>query len=282
MTLANQWFRGIFEALLSPFRSLPPIVGLGVVSLVASVVILLLFRATSNQPKLAAVKRKIHACLFEIRLLRDDAVGILRAQGEMLLHQGAYLKLVLLPLGVMTVLLLPVIAHLQFHYGYRGLLPGQQAVFKVRLKDGWRSRLADGSGRRPVIHLHSPGGITVETAPVWIPSLREMAWRIRASRWGDYLLEVRTAAGETVSKTVRVSRAIGRRSPERLGSGFSNQLLYPAEDPLPENSAIASIAVGYPAGAISLFGWEAHWMIVFFVLSTVFALLLRGPLKVTI
>ena len=57
-----------FDLLLFPFRQLHPMVGLTVVSAIAAVLMLLGYRATSNQPAVEAVKRKIAAGLFEIRL----------------------------------------------------------------------------------------------------------------------------------------------------------------------------------------------------------------------
>ena len=52
---------------------------------------LLVFKKTSNQAKLEAVKRQIHACLFEIRMFSDDLPAILRAQREILRHNLRYI-----------------------------------------------------------------------------------------------------------------------------------------------------------------------------------------------
>ena len=56
----------------------------------------------------------------------------------------------------------------------------------------------------------------------------------------------------------------------------------PAEDPLPASAPIESITVDYPDAEVSLFGWGLHWIIVFFVLSIVFAFALRNRFGVTI
>src|SRR5208337_1534429 len=120
-----------------------------------------------------------------------------------------------------------------------------------------------------------------DALPIWIPSERELDWRIRAERWGDYEASLRLA-GETYTKTVQVRQEVRRRSPVRLDSAFLNQLLYPAEDPLPENSPVESITLGYKDGAVSIFGWHVKWYIAFFGLSIIFAFGMRKPLRVTI
>jgi len=103
VNFVNGALRPLFDALLLPFRSLPPIVGLLVVSLVAAIGMLLVYKRTSNQDRLEAVKRQIHACLFEIRLFKDDVPAILRAQTEILRHNAKYLALSLVPMLWMIV-----------------------------------------------------------------------------------------------------------------------------------------------------------------------------------
>jgi hypothetical protein len=244
------------------------------VSLVAAVLMLLVFKATSNQPKLEAVKRQIHACLFEIRLFNDDLLAILRAQVEILRHNLRYLGLSLVPMLFMIVPLLLVIAQLQFHYGYEGLRPGQDFLLEVKLA-------APPGLSRPAASLEAPGGLVVETPPVFIPSQRELAWRVRATEWGDYQLRLRVD-GQEYAKAVQVSKAVRRRSPVRLEAGFLNDLLYPAEEALPKGSLVTSISVQYPEASVSLLGWRVHWMVAFFVLSIVFAFALRGRFGVVL
>jgi uncharacterized membrane protein (DUF106 family) len=284
VSAVNALLRSVFDLLLYPFRSLPPIVGLLAVSLLAAVGMLLVFKATSNQPQLDAVKRQIHACLFEIRLFNDDLPAILRAQMEILRHNLNYLRLSAVPMLWMIVPFVFVIAQLQFHYGYRGLTPGQDFLVKVQLKDKWQTS-AGVAGTlvptRPAASLQAPPGLKVETPAVWIPSQRELAWRLRAEEWGDYNLALQLGDKE-YSKTVQVSTAVRRRSPVRLEPGLVNELFYPAEDPLPKQSPIAAITLGYPEGSVSVFGWAINWLVFFFVVSALFAFALRGRFGVTL
>ncbi len=271
----NGLLRSLFDAALHPFSKLPPLVGIAVVSLIFGIGMLLVFKVTSNQDKLAAVKRKIHAGLFEIRLFNDDFRAIMRAQGDILRHNVSYLGLSLVPLLWMIVPVVLVIAQLQFHYGYQGLAPGGQALVKVEVGDSFDSR--------PDVVLEAPEGVEVEAGPIWIPAKNELTWRIAAREQGDYQLTL-TASGETVTKSLLVTDRVARLSPSRLEPGFVNQLLYPAEDPLPEAAPIRAITVTYPEGNAGFDGWESEWtwMIFFFVLSIVFAFALRKPFNVTI
>jgi hypothetical protein len=267
VTALNATLAMIVDGVLYPLRGLPPLAGVAAMSLLTAIGMLIVFKRTSDQQRIVSVKRAIHGSLFEIRLFADDARAILRSQADLLRQNAVYLRLSIVPALWLIVPLGLLMAQLQFQYGYAGLRPGESALVKVTLRAEQPGELA----------LHSPPGLRVDTPPVWIRSLREAAWRISAEHEGEYELTV-TAGGETATKTVRVSAApdrAARRTPARLEAGFLNELFHPAERPLPAGGTIVSIEVTYPVVGIDVFGWEVDWMIVFFALSILIALVLR-------
>jgi uncharacterized membrane protein (DUF106 family) len=239
----------LFDVLLRPLAALPPLASLAIVSLLTAIVMLLVVRRTSNQEALDQVKRRIHASLFEIRLFNDDLRAIFRAQGDMLRENVTYLRLSLAPMLWMIVPFVLVIAQLQFQYGYDG--------------------------------LDAPPGVRVDAGAVWFPSAQDVMWRITPTAPGDHELRLQIG-GQTVTKTIHASSRIARRSPSRLEAGFVNLLLYPAEPPLPTDGPVTAIALPYPERDIVVLGWRLNWMVVFFVLSIVFAFALRKPFGVTL
>jgi uncharacterized membrane protein (DUF106 family) len=243
---------------------------LGIVlwSIPTAVFALLVFKWTSNQERIADVKRRIHACLFEIRLFNDDLRAILRAQGEILRHVLHYQALALKPMVWILPPLLLLMVHLHAYYGFCALRPGDSALLRVELVEGWK-------GDRPTLHLEAPPGLRLETPSVWVPSLAEVNWRIAADDWGDYELRFRLDDRD-VTKTVRVTDRVVRLSPERPTRSLLGQLEWPSEPPLPKTSRIRSITVAYPDRAVLGAEWRYAWMVVFFVLTMVFALALKS------
>ena len=280
MSFINALLRTLVDGLLYPFRDLPPIVGLTVVSLLTAIGLLIVFKHTSNQKALEDVKRKIHAGLFEIRLYNDDFRAIMRAQSGILRANLTYMRYSMAPMIWTLPPLILLIAQLQFHYGYDGLAPGQEVLLKVEFSEG-----AYSGDEKPPVTVTTPEGLQLDDLAVWIPTLGEMAWRLTADAPGHYELEIRNGTGDaddaTATKTVRVTDSVVRRSPFKV-RGFLNELIYPAEASLPSGGAIESITVTYPEANVDVFGFELHWMIVFFVLSIAFAFILRGPFGVTI
>ena len=264
---------------------MPALVGLTLISLLTGIAMLLVFKWTSDQEGLAATKKKIHACLFEIRLFNDDLRAIFRAQGELLVHNLRYLRFSFVPLLWMIVPLFLLVAQLQFHYGYNGLEPGRQALVKVALADGWEDLVPvddiDGF-TKPQARLEAPAGIEIESPALWIPSENEIDWRVSGRTPGDYDLTVHLA-GETFTKRVLVTEddTIRRKSPIRPDRDILAQLIYPAEPPLPEGP-VERIEITYDDASVWFLGWNTHWIIVFFILSIVFAFALRNRFGVTI
>jgi uncharacterized membrane protein (DUF106 family) len=275
MSVVNALLRVVFDALLWPFRGLPPAWGLAVVSALTAAGLLLAFKKASNQDALAEVKRKIHACLFEIRLFNDDFRAILRAQGEILRHNLTYLRFSTVPMLWTLPPLLLGMAQLNDYYGYAGLDVGRIALVKVTFSpDG-----ATGEDR-PAIRLESAGtGLRVVEPAVWIPSLREMAWRIVPQEAGEHELRI-VGATAALTKTVHAGPGAVRRSPIRTAR-LLDQVLYPGEPPLPDGP-VRSVALTYPEATLGAFGWEVPWVVGYFLLSIVFAFALRGVFKVTI
>jgi uncharacterized membrane protein (DUF106 family) len=286
VTILNAFLASAFDLLLFPFRQFPPIVGLAVVSLLTAAGMLLVFRATSDQRRIEQVKRAMVAALFEIRLFNDDLPALFRAQGEMLRQNAAYLRLSLVPMLWMIVPIGLVVAQLEFRYGYAGLTPGQPALVKAHLRQPSTSPVEPEAtpgavpSPAPAASLEVPKEIRVLTSGAWFPTTQEIIWRVMPDVPGEYVLNARIDGG-TFTKTVDATDRVVRRSPVRVAAGFLNQLLYPAEPPLPNGGMVTSISVGYPPRAIRVLRWDLPWVIVYVVLSMAFALALRKPFGVT-
>jgi uncharacterized membrane protein (DUF106 family) len=282
VTILNALLASAFDLLLFPFRQLPPIVGLSVVSLLTAAGMLLVFRAKSDQQRIEQVKRAMVAALFEIRLFNDDLPALFRAQGEMLKQNAAYLRLSLVPMLWMIVPIGLIAAQLEFQYGYAGLTPGQPALIKARVRQSTTPLAEPAAVSLPVsaASLEAPKEIRVLTAGAWFPATQEIIWRVMADVPGEYVLNAKVDGG-TFTKTVDATDRVVRRSPVRVAAGFMNQMMYPAEPPLPDGGIVTSISVGYPSRAIRVLRWDLPWVIVYLVLSMAFAVALRKPFGVT-
>jgi hypothetical protein len=272
---ANATLAGLSDVILALLLGLPPLVSLLIVSFVTAALILPVVARTSNQQRMVATKRGIHASLLEVRLFNDDLRAVMRALGDALRHNVIYLRLSLVPLAWLAIPLALVVMHLQPFYGYAGLALGMPALVKVEL------RHAPTRGDAARAALEAPAEIRVETDAVRLASTNEILWRIVPTAIGTYTLTVRIGA-TTATKTVQVSDHPARRSPRRVSPSLVDQLLYPSEAPLFDDGAIAAITLPYPEPGIAVLSWRVHWMVVYAVLSMGCALLLARRFGITL
>lgn len=274
MTLVNALSVRLSDLLLAPLSGLPPALVIAGWALASALVVLAVMRLTSNQAALAAVKRRIHAALLEMRLYNDDLPALLRAQREALGHNLSYVGLSLVPLLITAVPLTLVIAQLQAWYGYTGLTPGAPLVITA---------VVDGELAGALPRL-SAGQMELLGPPRYFPTLGEVTWRAVPRGAGASTLRLAATDGTVLEKSVHVAAGTeaARRSPVRQRDSLLDQLLYPSEPPLPADAAVAAIRVPYPGRTIDVFGWDLHWLYLYLGATFAFVLLLRKPLGVVI
>lgn len=261
---------------LAPFRAVSPWISLSVIALVTSVGILLVFRATSDQGALRQVKARIVAGILEIRLFRDDPRSIFRSQAAILRESLAYFRLSLRPMAWVILPVMLLVAQLQFRYAYEAPEPGQRTIVRVQLAD---HVALDRPGEELVLEV--PEGIRVETPLLYVPARGQALWGVSVTEAGQYRLRVRVG-NRRVEKHLAAVAELGRRSPRRPSPAVLDQLVYPAEPPVPTGGPVQWIEIDYPEARLDLWGLSIHWMVAFFALTIIFAFGLQRPLRVTI
>lgn len=275
MHVANLVVGGIVGAVLLPFRGVSPWFGMAAVSLLTALLMLEVYKLTSDQAAIRRAKDRIKAHLLEMRLYKDNLRVTLRAQAAILKANLAYMAANLKPLAVMIVPLVLVLAQLSLWYDRAPLEPGEETLVKVGLE-----RTADPVGLG--LELEAPPGLEITSPAVRIPDEHEVVWRIRAVAGGAHRLRLRTG-GRTIEKSVAVGgRPLTRVAAVASRGSFAKRLLHPGEPPLPDGTAVRTVEVLYRAGSLSAFGFRVHWLVAYLVLSIAFGFALKGVFKVEI
>jgi len=272
----NSIFGKIFELMFLPFRGLSsPWWGMLVVSALTGLLMLLIFKLTSNQDGIRRTKDRIKAHLLEMRLYNESMRSQFKAMGGILKANLRYMSHSLKPLLVMFIPVILILIQLNFWFAYASLEPGEAVLLKVTLEESINPLETE-------IRLQPAPGLTIETPPLRIEEEGEVDWRISFTEAGAYNLDI-TVGSEHLSKTVAVSeRPLSRLSPRRVEKRFWEELSYPTEPPLDETSAVSRIEVVYPTSGLPFLGWTMHWLIAFFLLSIIFGFALKGLFKVEI
>jgi hypothetical protein len=273
MTTFNRGATAVVDVLFYPLAWLSPLVGLAVVALVTAVLALWVVKQTSDQGRVRAAKNGMYAALLEMRLFNDDLRAILRAQGDALKYNARYLRASLVPILWLIVPFGLLVVHLESYYACRGLTPHEPALVTAHLRAG--------PNAAEPLTLEAPSAIRADTPAMWFPATGEVVWRVVPEAAGEYSIHIRLGAA-TLTKTLVVSDVVGRRSPVRPAANWIDQIEDPSEPPLPADSRVDAITVGYPPRELTILGWRTPWVVIYGVLTVLFGLGLGRAFRIEV
>jgi uncharacterized membrane protein (DUF106 family) len=261
------------RSLLSPIGMLPGWLSATLVSAITGVLLLIVFKYTSNQRAIKRVRDGIKADLLALKLFKESASVALRAQGRIMLNAGKLLLLSIVPMLVMLVPVCLLVAQLALWYQARPLQVGEEAIVTLTLRNHVASPWPD-------VCLQPTSALEVMLGPVRVLSKHEICWNIKAQREGYHRLLFQVGQQQT-EKELAIGDRFMRVSGRRPGDDWTDRLLNPGEAPYDRDSPIQSIAIRYPERSSWTSGTD-WWMLYWFAVSMVAAFCFRRWLKVSI
>ena len=257
------------NVMFRPFRGGHPLIPLGVFAFLTGVLMLVVYRFTSNQKAIRRAKDLMQAHVLAVRLFQDQLGVVLRAYGRILWATLGYLRLSLVPLLVMFVPLALLLVQLDARFAYRPPQAGEPLLLRVKVA---QPELVDG------VSLGLPDGVAL-TAPLLRDIVeKEVIARLEPHAPGIWTIEVNLAGGQ-YAKQMIVGDRLENISTTRVGPGIVERLLHPVEDPLPAAAPVVGIELAYPERRITLGRFDLNWIVVFLVLSLAAGLAMKRPLR---
>jgi len=283
METLNRILNFIFDSLLGIFAGLDPAYGLLVVSVITGILMLIVFRYTSDQKGIKRAKNLVKAHFLATRLYKDDIAQMLATMKNIIVSNLFYMSKSVKPMLFMLVPVGLVLIQLDSRYEHRPFKVGESTVITVitvrqHMNDAATPTSLDALSK---ISLSAPSGIKMETPALRILEKAEMSWRIKMEQEGSFDLQINDA-GQVFQKRVFVSNALTALSPSKDRKSFSASLFSPAEPSLPADASVESIMLAYPKRDLSLWGIGFHWLLGFFILSLIAGFALKGVFKVEI
>ena len=272
MQTFNAITSAVFDVILAPFGHRAMWFDLLFWPILAGVVALLIYKLVSNQAGIADAKRRITVHLLEVRLYRDDLLGVLKSTALSLAHNGRYLGYNVLPMLVMIVPMTVILVQIVANYAYDPLKRGDVQLLEVDLAPG------AGVSARDVTATF-PEQIAVQAGPVRTPDGR-VFWRLQMLEDGDHTIAIK-AGDEIEQKSVMVGG--GPRKVPVMRTKSWEALLYPGETALPSSSTFETIRLNAPERSLRPFpSGEGGLLPWFFGASLAAGFLLRKRLGVTL
>jgi hypothetical protein len=241
-------------------------------SVIIGLLMVVIFRYTSDQTAIRIAKDHLKAHLLAVRLFQDQLPVVLNSYARIIAGTGKYLRLAFKPLLFIILPLTLVIVELDRYLGATPLQTGQAFLVTANAAD------ADSLNN---LSLQLPPQMSTTAPPVHIPADNEVVWRVVAATDGNYDIGI-AAAGQTFSKRTVVSSRLARLSPVRLRGQFLKRIFISAEPALSDPGPVTSIALNYPSRNIYFAWMEWNWIWLFFVLSLAAGFLFKTILGIEI
>lgn len=256
--------------LLTPIGLLPGWLSVTIVAVVTGVVMLAMFKYTSNQKVIKRVRDDINANLLTLKLYKDSVMVAFGAQGRLFVGAAKLFVLGLVPLLVMLIPVTLLLGQLSLWYQQRPLQVDEEAVVKLKLN-------GKADDPFPEVSLESAGAAETILGPVRVVSKREVCWNIKARERGQHRL-IFHVGDLMVEKELAVGEGYMRVSAQRPGWNWSDVLTHPGEKAFPPDSPVQAIEIDYPVRSSWISGSE-FW-VYWFIVSLVAAFCFRRVLNV--
>lgn len=263
----------IAKIALAPIAWLPGWLSASIIAVATGILMLWVFKHTSNQAGIRTTRDQINANVLALSLFKDSLTVCLRAQGRIVTNAVRLLRLSLVPMLVMLVPMCLLLGQLAVWYQARPLSVGEEAVVTVH----WHSD--DGTVPKNA-HLETSPAVDARAGPVRVPAQQMTCWRIQAMQPGLHDLTV-SIDGRSFTKEVSIGEGFSPVSLVRPAWNWTDALLHPRERPFAADSIVRSIEIAYPDRD----SWTAGtfwWMVYFFTASLASAYAARPLLKVNI
>lgn len=268
----NTASNAVFSVWFGLFGSLPEWLQIFLTSIPVTVVALLIFRYASNQAGIMTVKDRIKGYLLELWLYKDDLGVMFAAQGQVIRYSLRYMGLALVPMAIMLIPIGLVVVQLESQFAFKGLEPGDSALFTVAVEQD-----------RPVseldIALNLPESVTMDSPVLRIEQDGQLLWRLRMNADGVHKINLQVE-DQSLERRIQVGPGTTPLWPQAYSSDDWRVLGSVAEPPLPAGSLVISTEIEYDRARGEFIGLSsASWLMLLFTL--ILGFLLRGLFGVT-
>jgi len=272
MDIINAVLTAFFNLIFIPFKHLDPVWPMLAISFVTGILMLFVFKATSDQKGIKRAKNLVKGHFLAIRLYKDDISLMFDTMKNILLSNLLYMKQSLRPMLFLLIPMGIVLIQIGARYEHRPLRIGESTVLSLKLND---------DVQLDQVRLDLPAGLSLEIPPVRVDAKKEISWRIKANVSGVFTLAFKYH-GQVVDKQLAVIDELVPLSAEIAGNNLGVTVMNPNERSLTEASFASLVSVVYPAREFEFLGMETHWLVAFFVFSMVAAFSFKGILGVEV
>jgi hypothetical protein len=245
--------------------------GILIISFFTTLIIILIYRYTTNPQKQLKVKNKIKGYLLGALFYTNNIKVILKNFLRLSRAISIYFINSLLTLIIAIIPVTLIISQLISWYDKRPLLLGEESNLTLRIEE-----IIDLSNYPELIEIDE---IRILEGPYIFSEENLLVWKFRALKKGKY--NIPFAVGrDTIKKEIAISYKNTPVSPLRTKRIFS--LFSTTEKLIPEDLPIKEIEIAYPENEIFIGKFLINWWLIFILGIIIFLPLLAYIFKIEI
>ena len=251
-------------------------------SILSAYLFMVLFKKFSNQKGISREKGKIIAYILEMRIYQDNLMRIMVNILLILKHNILYLRYALPPLAIMLIPLFIITMQVNNRCGFQPLIGGESFIVRTVFDT---DKIGSIDPMLDTASVQTSAGLATETPVFRIPKEALAIWRIavdpnasNGQEWIEILLKDNTVFRQEIAVgpgNIRFDQVTSRfKLPESLinnANGF-----------LPPDSVVSSVYVQYHRQQYSFLGVSMDSIVLYFVLTLIFAIAIKPIVKVKI
>jgi len=261
----------ILQILLELTKSNDKWTGILIISFFTTLIIILIYKYTTNPQKQLKVKNKIKGHLLGIIIYTDDIKLIFKNFLRLSRAISIYFINSLFTFMIAIIPVILIISQLISWYERRPLLVGEESNFTLRIEE-----IDDLSNYPELIEID---GIRILEGPYIFSEENLLVWKFRALKKGKYNIPF-AVGNDTIKKEILISDKNMPVSPLRTKRIFS--LFSTTEKPIPEDLPIKEIEVAYHENEIFIGKFLIDWLLIFILVTIISLPLLAYIFKIEI
>jgi uncharacterized membrane protein (DUF106 family) len=244
------------NSVLGPLLNLPPVWAVVIMSFLISLLIVIIYKYTTNQSLMKQLKLEIKEFQKQMKELKKEPEKAMAIQKKAM---QTNMKYMMHSMRATLFTLIPIIilfGWLQAHLAFVPLMPGEEFNVYVNFEDG-----AEGN-----ISISVPEGIELLSADTKVVENGQVVFRMKgeAGTYSSPPLEFNFDS-ESHSKDVIIT----------------NEKMYETPESRIKGDSVKSIVLGNKKQVMfDLFGWKMGWLATYIIFALVFSMILRKLLKV--
>lgn len=263
----------IGSVLLAPVQWLPGWLSATMIGMVSGVLMLVVFKYTSNQTAVRKTRSQIKANMLALSLFKDNLRVSLLSQSRLFAGAIRLAAHSVIPITVMAIPVTLMLGQISLWYQARPMHVGEDTIVTVQLRNDAKSSLDS-------IALRENSAIEILAGPVRVPQKNMACWNVRVSENGDQQLQF-DIDGQLFTKDLTAGNGFAPTSLKRPSRKLTDVIRHPRELPFTSDSVVQSIEVAYP-GRDSITTGSDRWIVYWFVVSMIAAFAVKPLLNVSI